>query len=388
MRMSHGFRSALRLAATVAAAAAVARAADSARRLLEELALDPPRRPMLGPPPAAVEAAPMSTVVDPLAPPLRIDTGLGLTASHDEVVRPGYHAFGPAPSVVPSRGIGFRAEPKPSPPAPAVHATYDELEASGELDGADVEPIWPREVPHRPDPSGADPPVDVPGPSPVDRLLARRHAEDLTTSPTPRARASVEDVVTDARHRGRHRRVTGAVTGTVTNVYGHGLRGLCVELIDDDQAVVAWAHTGTKGRFVVDDVPAGTYRLRAYDEVDRDFEKSWHGGARFDEAARVVVKSEGTQRNVDVVLRSKAEIDVDVTVTTRKAALVVTVTHRATGAPATGRVELSTKDFGAAIPLVDGEAAFTLTGRTSGKVRIDYLGDHQTRPASVKVRLH
>lgn len=386
--MSHGVRSALRLAATVAAAAAVARAAESARRLLDELALDPSRRPMLGSPPAAMEAAPKGAVVEPLAPPLRVDTGLGLTASHDEVIPPAHHAFGPVPSVVPSRGIGFRATPQPPPPAPAVHATYDELEASGELDDADVQPLWPREVPHRPDPSGADPPEEGPGLSAVDRLLARRHAGDVITTPTPRTVESVRDVVADAQPRGRHRRVTGAVTGTVTNVYGHGLRGLCVELIDDDRAVVAWAHTGTKGRFVIDDVPAGSYRLRVYDEVDGDFAKSWHGGARFDDAERVDVKSEGTRRNADVVLRSKATLDVDVTVTKKKTALEVVVTHRATGAPATGIVELSAKDISVTIPLVDGRAAIALARRSSGgKARIDYLGDHQTRPASIKVRL-
>lgn len=398
--MSHGFRSALRLAATVAAAAAVARAAESARRLLDELALERSRRPALAPaqPPAT---APPTGAVEPLAPLPRVDTDVGLVASHEQPVqRPTHHAFGPTPSVVPSRGIGFRAEPKPPPPAPStVHDMVDELEASGELEDDVIEPIWPREVPHFPDPSGADPPLEPSGPSPVDRLLARRHAGDqlgMSSVPEVKERVSAREEPAPAppRPRGRHRRVTGAVTGTVTNVYQHGLRGLCVELVDDDRAVVAWATTGTKGRFVVDDVPAGTYRLRAYDEVDGDFEKSWHGGARFGEAERLTVRSDRTRRNIDVVLRSKAEIDVDVTVTKKKAAVVVTVTHRATGAPATGTVELSTRDIDAAIPLVNGEAAMTLTGRTSGKKRtigrklqIDYLGDHQTRPASVKVRL-
>jgi hypothetical protein len=380
----------LRLVATVAAAAAVARAAESARRLLDELALDPTHRRQMLPPPGTAVQPPTQARVEPPAPvvPLRVDTGLGLTAIHDEVIAPTHHAFGPVPSVVPSRGIGFRATPQPPPPAPTVHATYDELEASGELDDADVQPIRPREVPHRPDPSGADPPDDGPGPSAVDRLLARRHAGDVLTTPKPRTVESVRDVLTDAPPRGRHRRVTGAVTGTVTNVYGHGLRGLCVELVDDDRAVVAWAHTGTKGRFVIDDVPAGSYRLRAYDEVDGDFEKSWHGGARFGAAQRVTVKPEGTRRNTDVVLRSKATLDVDVTVTRKRAALEVVVTHRATGAPATGIVELSARDISITIPLVDGRAAIALARHsTGGKARIDYLGDHQTRPASVKVRL-
>jgi hypothetical protein len=173
--MGHGFRTMVRLAATAAAAAAVGRAAESARRLIEELvALDQPRRPALSPP-------------------------LGLTSSHEVVAAaPAYHAFGPAPSVVPSRGIGFRTTIDP-PPTAVAPAQFDELEASGELDDADEDvPDRVREAPH----------VEVPAASPIDRLIARRHASD--TAPTPQT-----DRPARAGPGGRHRREPSAESSTI-----------------------------------------------------------------------------------------------------------------------------------------------------------------------------
>ena len=119
MRMRHGFRSALRMAATVVVVAAVARAAASARQVLDHGASDPPRhradRPSVGSTPRATPRA--ATVSAP----------------------PRYHAFGPEPCIVPARGAGTWA------------TAVTELEASGELDDQ---------------------------PTPTDRLLARRHAAD------------------------------------------------------------------------------------------------------------------------------------------------------------------------------------------------------------------
>jgi hypothetical protein len=120
MRMRHGFRSALRMAATVVVVAAVARAAASARQILDHGPAEPPRHRA-----DRSSAAPMPRAVPPTA-----------TVS----APPSYHAFGPEPCVVPSRGAGARA------------ASVTELEASGELDDDQL--------------------------TPTDRLLARRHAGD------------------------------------------------------------------------------------------------------------------------------------------------------------------------------------------------------------------
>ena len=181
--MGNGFRSALRLAATVVAAAAVARAAESARRLIDELsALDPPRRPAIARSPApGVVPPPEPLAMRPMAP------ALGLTSSHlDITAPPAYHPFGPTPSPVPARGIGFRATQQPlrsTRPSPAHAPADDELEASGELD-------------------------DTPVPSPIDLLLARRHAADRQP-----AYASARDAPTPEppRPSGRHRRDADAV---------------------------------------------------------------------------------------------------------------------------------------------------------------------------------
>ncbi|MGI9084638.1 MAG: hypothetical protein ACR2FE_05025 [Aeromicrobium sp.] len=388
MRMGHGFRSLLRLAAADAAADTVARAAESARRLLDELAPEPARHRQ--PPVPAVW--PLSPIGEPVAvppqsavPPRLSVPGGEVAAMQGHVVQAStHHAFGPAPSVVPSRGIGFR-------PPPTTDAMVDELEASGELDDED----------HRP--TKREAPPDEPAVSPIDRLLARRHAQDKVSEPEPepkpkpakkkppkprpdRVSARDEPAPAPPRPKGKHRRTAGAVSGTVSNVYEHGLRGLRVEIVDDAKKVVASAVTGSKGTFVVDDVPAGTYRLRAHDDVDDDFEKSWHGGAKFGKAETFKVKSAKTRRGIDVVLRSNAQIGVEVTVTQRSAAIAVGVTHQATGAPATGEVELHTKAVDITLPLTHGTTSLAL-GTAGKKLRVDYLGDHQTRSASVKVRL-
>jgi hypothetical protein len=145
MRMGHGFRSAVRLVATVAAAAAVVRVASGARHLLSQPA--PPRhrapRPPRGwtDPPRPASLEPVPTVVAPVAD-LREAEALAR------------RAFGPELCIVPSRGSGIT-----TPPTAVI-----ELEASGELDGE---------------------------PSPTERLLARRHAGDVPAevaardAPTP-----------------------------------------------------------------------------------------------------------------------------------------------------------------------------------------------------------
>lgn len=186
--------------------------------------------------------------------------------------------------------------------------------------------------------------------------------------------------------------VAGAVGGSVTNAFGRGLRGMRVEIVDDDKSVVGSTITGVGGRFVVDDVAPGTYKLRALDDTDGDFEKAWFGGRTFRTAESFAVMPQQAVEDVDVVLRSTARIDVDVSATKRKTDVVVVVTHRATGAPATGAVEFSNKDVQVTVPLVDGRAPFSFADRAGGKgskkmLRVDYVGDRETRPASTKVRL-
>ena len=140
--MGQGFRSAVRLAATVAAAAAVVGVAATARRLLSQPAPDPPRHRALHP------------VIDRTRPVRPATPGpapaLVLAADFLEPTKPTYHPFGPEPCPVPSRGIEIHSVPS---------ADVIELEASGELDGT---------------------------PSPTERLLARRHAGDEPASGSAR----------------------------------------------------------------------------------------------------------------------------------------------------------------------------------------------------------
>ena len=149
MRMSHGFRSAMRLAATVATAAAVLGAAATARRLLSQTAQDPPRHRASYP--ATGRSRPVRPATPGFVPVIVPAADLGKHKAPST-----YHPFGPEPFGVPSHGIDSTA--------PAV---VIELEASGELDGE---------------------------PSPTERLLARRHSSD---EPSP---GSARDAPRPARY--------------------------------------------------------------------------------------------------------------------------------------------------------------------------------------------
>jgi hypothetical protein len=117
------------MAATVVVVAAVARAAASARQILDHHTSEPPRH-----------RADHSSAV-PVAPMPRAEPPATTVPAPSS-----YHAFGPEPCVVPSRGAGARA------------TSVTELEASGELDDDQM--------------------------TATDRLLARRHAGDpVTTRP-------------------------------------------------------------------------------------------------------------------------------------------------------------------------------------------------------------
>lgn len=186
----------------------------------------------------------------------------------------------------------------------------------------------------------------------------------------------------------RHRqpRDEGTVSGLVTDVLGDGLSGMRVDVIDKHKVVVDTATTGAKGEFVIDRIPIGTYRLRALDDVNGDFERSWYGGRTSGAAEPFKVKSGKKRGKLVVVLRFRAHIDVETTVKKRKIKAMITVTHHANGGAATGIVEVSTKGDNVTLPLVDGKAAVSLK-RSVKKLKIDYAGDHQTRASSTKVRV-
>lgn len=265
MRMGHGLRSALRLAATVAAAAAVARAAESARRFFDQLEA----RPEVPALPPVATSWPTGSVVT--------------TAAPDMSPTPGSHPFGPAPSVVPSRGIGFRT----TAPPPRAEARTDAASVGGS--GPDV----------------------VSPPTPIDRLIARRNADSGPVRvPTGEAQPTAP-----TRPAGKHRR----------DVETDSSSTLRVEVLDEDHEVIA-------------------------------------------------VKISSSRHAEGAIARTE---------------VVVAVKHPATGDPATGDVTLTAKDIGATVTLVDGSATLRLTGRAAmrGKLRIDYLGDDRTRPASVTIRL-
>lgn len=267
---------------------------------------------------------------------------------------PAQHEFGPAPDPQPVRAIGFRSEPSAS-------ITQDE----------DRDP---------PAPERAQPVIAAP-------RTVDRESETVVALPVPRPSPRPSPPTAPETQANRRDSVTdGAVSGAVTNVFGHGLRGLHVEVVAEDETVVGSATTGVGGQFEIGAVPPGLYKLRAFDDVEGEYEESWHGGPAVDSAEPFKVKKGKTRRKITVALRSTAQIDTDVTAGDEAIEVVITVTHRATGAPATGLVDVSTKDVDVTLTLDGGRAPVTLRG-SAKKLRITYRGDHQTRPEATKVRV-
>jgi hypothetical protein len=194
------------------------------------------------------------------------------------------------------------------------------------------------------------------------------------------------------KSKGRHRRHTSAISGIVQSSRGRALRGMQVTVLNDDELVIGTALSGAGGAFVVEDLPAGSYRLWASDEVDGDFSPGWHGDP-FTSPDAIKVKEGKTRRKAHVTLMSAAAIDLDVDVRKKKAVVEITVTDRATGTPAEGSVRVSTKLFGTELPLTNGRTAITLIGSAKGspalskKVTVDYSGSEHTRGGSAKAKL-
>jgi hypothetical protein len=89
-----------------------------------------------------------------------------------------------------------------------------------------------------------------------------------------------------------------------------------------------------------------------------------------------------------------ASIEVDVMVERRTAHVIIAVERQGGGEPASGEVELVTRDLEIVLPLIDGRATFLLTGRGAGgspvvgrKAWVNYFGDARTEAATTSFRL-
>jgi hypothetical protein len=188
--------------------------------------------------------------------------------------------------------------------------------------------------------------------------------------------------------KGKHRRRTSAISGTVQSSRGRGLRGIRVTALDDQDHVVGSAVSGAGGAFVVEDLPAGSYRLTASDESRGDFAMGPDPVAD-----AIKVKHAKTRRNAGVTLVAASVVSLAVEIRKKKAVVEVTVTERATGIRAKGSVRVTTKRFAAELPLSKGRAAVTLIGSADGspklpkKVTVDFRGTRHVLPGSATVRL-
>lgn len=181
-------------------------------------------------------------------------------------------------------------------------------------------------------------------------------------------------------------RAKGAITGTVTSTRGRGLRGIEIRVVAPDEDVVASVTSGAGGRFAVENLPAGTYRLSAADP-DGDFAATWVGGTTFAEAKKVKLSDKKPRREVELQLVATAAIAVEIVDQDGAATLRIRVTDRGTGIAAGGVVHVATKLIGAELPLAEGQVTLTLQASSPStkvpkKIVIDYRGDEHTAPAT------
>ena len=280
------------------------------------------------------------------------------------------------------------AEPEPVRPLRLTAAPVEDTPIGPEPAAVDAELVEPPQADPTPEPE-PEPEVEIveepASVKPTDRKSAKAKRRPKQKD---KSKSSKKDTA-----KGKHRRNTSAISGTVQSSRGRGLRGMQITALNDDELVIGTAVSGAGGAFVIEDLPAGSYRLVASDETDGDFAAGWHGGKSFDKADTIKVKQGKTRRKAGVTLVSAAAIDLDVDVRKKKAVVTISVIDRATGTPAEGSVRVSTPLFGTELPLTHGRTVITLLGsakrkpRLSRKVTVDYSGSKHTRPESAKAKL-
>lgn len=354
--MASNWRTTARMLATAAAASAVSKAADSVRRLLEEASKSPEvNGPVSQPAPLRlVDPTPgLKASVTPVAPALIPSVAAQATMPHE---------FGPDPVPTPARGVGFQNAPRATVPTPVEAITESPVIAQA-------------------------PPLKLHTSASEEEITRKDRKKDKKPP-----KKSPKKVASTTEERGKHRRDRSAISGTVTSSRGRGLRGVEVSVVDSDEVVVSTTTSGASGAFIVEDLPAGTYRVTGADP-DGDFVTGWIGGASFAKASRLKVKDNSTRRKADLRLIAAADIAVKVDRHKKSTQLGIRVTERGTGVAATGRISVANKLIGVELPLNEGRAHVTLFGPQDGsaqppkKVDITYRGDKHTAASSQSTKL-
>lgn len=383
--MASSWRTTARMLATAAAASAVSKAVDSVRRLVEEATKLPEvSGPVSQPAPLRlveptsrpnIMSAPVAPVIPAVVP---------AAAAHTDVS----HSFGP--TLAPTRGVGFQNPPRSTAPAPAEPAaelpviTQPPSATLTEFENDASEPVASESAA----PVEEQPPAVI-AQVPVDKAAKKSSKKTIKK---PEKRQKEAKLNKSVKEPGKHRRDRGAISGTVVSSRGRGLRGIEISVVDTDEVVVATAISGSAGAFIVEELPAGAYRIMGADP-DGDFVAGWIGGSSFATASTFKLKDSTKRRKAKLNLVAAADIAVSVDARKKSAQLGIHVTERGTGVPATGRISVTSKLIGVELPLSEGRVDVTLFGAPDGstrvpkKVDIDYLGDAHTAAASRSTKL-
>lgn len=229
-------------------------------------------------------------------------------------------------------------------------------------------------------PDAEMPDSDLPGATDVtaEEMTARSVAEDVPPAHEDPAAA-------------------GAISGRVRSSRLRGLRGMTVTVIDESDHVVGETLTGRRGEFVVDGLPAGTYRVGARDPSDGDFNDGWHGSVDAARATMLRLDDDAALDGIDLTLVGRVGISAEVSSDDDHTDLDIEVIDRTTGLPGVGEVVVNTEHFRTSLPLTDGRTRLTIFGSAPGsgdsgpelapRVRIEYSGSEHSAPANRSIRL-
>ncbi|HLP60963.1 MAG TPA: carboxypeptidase-like regulatory domain-containing protein, partial [Candidatus Deferrimicrobium sp.] len=102
----------------------------------------------------------------------------------------------------------------------------------------------------------------------------------------------------------------GIISGRVTDDSGNGIKGIIVDIYDLNQFGIAYTYTDSAGRYSIDAIPEGSYKIYFGGSFNGNYLGQWyHEAVSFDAADAVVVTAGLATPNIDAQLTTGGSIN-------------------------------------------------------------------------------
>lgn len=102
----------------------------------------------------------------------------------------------------------------------------------------------------------------------------------------------------------------GIISGRVTDDSGNGIKGIIVDIYDLNQLGIAYTYTDSAGRYSIDAIPDGSYKIYFGGSFNGNYLGQWyHDAVSFDVADTVVVTAGLATPNIDAQLTTGGSIN-------------------------------------------------------------------------------